>query len=83
MRVTVDTKEELKISQGNWGHYWSPIWTDRWFCNNHHTCSNQPHLVRATLNSKADKPVALVIKLEFGVLVFVEGGKPENPEKNS
>jgi len=21
-------------------------------------------------------------KLEFGVLVFVEGGKPENPEKN-
>ena len=22
------------------------------------------------------------IELEFGVLVFVEGGKPENPEKN-
>jgi len=22
------------------------------------------------------------VKLEFGVLVFVEGGKPENPEKN-
>ena len=37
-----------------------------------------------TLNSKADKPVALNfrIELEFGVLVFVKGGKPENPEKN-
>ena len=22
------------------------------------------------------------IELEFGVLIFVEGGKPENPEKN-
>ncbi len=22
------------------------------------------------------------VELEFGVLVFVEGGKPENPEKN-
>ena len=24
----------------------------------------------------------LSVKLEFGVLVFVEGGKPKNPEKN-
>ena len=37
-----------------------------------------------TLNSKADKPVALISRSiwNFGVLVFVEGGKPENPEKN-
>ena len=46
--------------------------------------NNQPHLVRVTLNSKADKPVDphFWIELEFGVLVFVEEGKPENPEKN-
>jgi len=24
----------------------------------------------------------ILVKLEFGVLVFVEGGKPKNPEKN-
>jgi len=25
---------------------------------------------------------SILVKLEFGVLVFVEGGKPENLEKN-
>jgi len=25
---------------------------------------------------------SILVELEFGVLVFVEGGKPENPEKN-
>ena len=39
--------------------------------------------MRVTLNSKADKPVALISGLNWNlVLVFVEGGKPENPEKN-
>ena len=40
--------------------------------------------MRVTLNSKADKPVALInlcIELEFGRLGFVEGAKLENPEK--
>ena len=37
-----------------------------------------------TQQSSTDKPVVLEfpIELEFGVLVFEEGGKPENPEKN-
>ena len=39
--------------------------------------------MRVTLNSKADKPVALIWGSNWKlVLVFVEGGKPENPEKN-
>ena len=39
--------------------------------------------MRVTLNSKADKPVALISGSNWNlVLVFVEGGKPENPEKN-
>ena len=39
--------------------------------------------MRVALNSKADKPVALISGSNWNlVLVFVEGGKPENPEKN-
>ena len=40
--------------------------------------------MRVTLNSKADKPVALISGSNWNLemLVFVEGGKPENPEKN-
>ena len=47
--------------------------------------NKQHYLVRVTLNSKADKPVALISGSNWNlesVLVFVEGGKPENPEKN-
>ena len=45
--------------------------------------NNERYLVRVTLNSKADKPVALICGSNWNlVLVFVEGGKPENPEKN-
>ena len=42
------------------------------------------YLVRVTLNSRADKPDALIfrVNLKFCVLVFMEGGKPKNPEKN-
>ena len=53
---------------------------------------NQLCLTRVTLDSlTTDKAVALgfQIELEFGwfflvgwLLIFVEGGKPENPEKN-
>jgi len=25
---------------------------------------------------------SILVELEFGMLTFVEGGKPENPEKN-
>ena len=45
--------------------------------------NNQRFLVRVALNSKADKPVALISGSNWNlVLVFVEEGKPENPEKN-
>ena len=43
--------------------------------------NDQPYLVRVSLDSKADKPVALNPGSNWN-LVFVEGGKPENPEKN-
>ena len=50
------------------------------FYNNN---NNQRYLVRVAFNSKADKPVALISGSNWNlVLVFVEGGKPENPEKN-
>ena len=39
--------------------------------------NNQPFLVRVMLIS-----LHFLIELEFGVLIFVEGGKPENPSKN-
>ena len=45
--------------------------------------NNQRYLVRVTLNSNKTKPVALISGSNWNlVLVFVEGGKPENPEKN-
>ena len=47
--------------------------------------SNRLCLTSVARNSLAtDKPVALEFPIEFPmeVLVFVEGGKPENPEKN-
>ena len=53
--------------------------------NNNNNNNNLPYLARPrmTLNSKADKPGPhFQIELEFGVLVLVEWGKPENPEKN-
>ena len=34
------------------------------------------------LTAKATNLSPSFIELEFGVLIFVEGGKPENPEKN-
>ena len=46
---------------------------------------NQLCLTRVAHNSLAtDKPVALEFRSNWNleVLVFVEGGKPENPEKN-
>ena len=50
--------------------------------NNNHN-NNQRYLVRVTLNSKPDKTRGphFRVELEFGEFVFVEGGKPENPEK--
>ena len=53
--------------------------------NNNNNNNILPYLARPrmTLNSKADKPGPhFQIELEFGVLVLVEWGKPENPEKN-
>ena len=40
--------------------------------------------MRVTLNSKADKPVALISGSNWNLecWFFAEGGKPENPEKN-
>ena len=40
--------------------------------------NDQPYLVRVTLDTKAGKPVALNPGSNWN-LVFVEGGKPENP----
>ena len=46
-------------------------------------CSNQPYLVRVTLNSWQTCGPHFRINLEFGVLVFEEVGKQEKMEKES
>ena len=38
--------------------------------------------VRHAIKSWFSCGFSILVELEFGVLVFVEGGKPKNPEKN-